>query len=251
MCARRRRFVNVVDRVRSARPDIEDPLRTIDQRLLVADGRIVTDPRSLVRWDAIITVRRNAPLRGEAKLRAALDAFAVHVADRICLDVGASAGGFTRVLLERGARRVYALDAGFGQLRGELRIDPRVVNLERTNVADAARSVRDVEIDIVTLDLSYLSIAGTVPYLEGVRYRRGADLIALVKPMYELGLATPPDDDPTLGRALEHAIAGLEAGSWRVCESIRSPLLGSRGAIEWLVHARTDSRIEPTERQDR
>jgi predicted rRNA methylase YqxC with S4 and FtsJ domains len=112
------------------------------------------------------------------------------------------------------------------------------VNLERTNVADAARSVRDVEIDVVTLDLSYLSIARAVRYLEGVRYRRRADLIALVKPMYELGLAAPPDDEPTLRRALAHAIAGVDAGSWRVCESIRSPVLGSRGTIEWLVHAR-------------
>jgi 23S rRNA (cytidine1920-2'-O)/16S rRNA (cytidine1409-2'-O)-methyltransferase len=240
MCARRHRFLNVVDRVRSARPDIEDPLRAIEQRLLVADGRIVTDPRSLVRADASITVRRAAPLRGEAKLRAALETFSIDVADRICLDVGASAGGFTRVLLERGAARVFALDAGFGQLRGDLRIDPRVVNAERTNVADAARVVRGVAIDLVTVDVSYLSIAAAVPQLSGVAFGRGAELVALVKPMYELGLAAPPDNSATLRRALEHATAGVEAGPWRVCASILSPVVGGRGAREWLVQASRD-----------
>ncbi len=78
---------------------------------------------------------RHPPLRGEAKLRAALAAFDVRVTGRVCLDVGAAAGGFTRVLLEAGASRVYAVDAGFGQLLGSLRQDPRVVNLEATNVA--------------------------------------------------------------------------------------------------------------------
>jgi 23S rRNA (cytidine1920-2'-O)/16S rRNA (cytidine1409-2'-O)-methyltransferase len=240
MCARRRRFLNVVDRVRSARPDIADPFRAIDQRLLVADGRIVTDPRSLVRADAAITLRRNGPLRGEAKLRAALDAFAIDVTDRICLDVGASAGGFTRVLLERGAARVLALDAGFGQLRGDLRIDARVVNLERTNISDTARVVRGVAIDVVTIDVSYLSIAAAVPQLEGVPFRSGAGLVALVKPMYELGLAAPPDDDATLRRALERATAGIQAGPWRVCGPMRSPVVGRHGAREWLVYATRD-----------
>ncbi|MGZ4129549.1 MAG: SAM-dependent methyltransferase [Actinomycetota bacterium] len=238
MCAHRRRFLNVLDRVRTARPDITDPIQAIDQRLLVVDGRIVTDVRSLVRADSPVTLRPQRPLRGEAKLRAALDAFAVDVDGRVCLDVGASAGGFTRVLLERGAARVYALDAGFGQLRGDLRLDPRVVNLERTNVAGAARVLGDVRIDVVTMDLSYLSVATAVPQLEEVRFGTCAHLVALVKPMYELSLPAPPNDDVTLTAALDHAVRGIEsAGRWRGRASIPSPVLGGRGAREWLVHA--------------
>ena len=89
-------------------------------------------PRHTCAPDLLAT---HAPLRGEAKLRAALAGFDVRAAGRVCLDLGAAAGGFTRVLLEAGAARVYAVDAGFGQLLGSLRQDPRVVNLEATNVA--------------------------------------------------------------------------------------------------------------------
>ena len=142
------------------------------------------------------------------------------------------------MLLERGARRVFALDAGFGQLRGSLRLDPRVVDLERTNLADAGRVLPDIEIGLVTLDLSYVSLATAVPELEDVRYALGADLVGLVKPMYELGLAAPPEDPSTLDAALQHALRGIErTGSWRVRGSVRSPVVGRRGAREWLVHA--------------
>src|SRR5262249_56223844 len=97
-------------------------------------GVVRTSPASLVRVGASIVVGGSAPLRGEHKLEAALAAFDVHVTDRVALDVGAAAGGFTRVLLRAGARRVYAVDAGYGQLLGSLRQDPRVVNLEATNL---------------------------------------------------------------------------------------------------------------------
>src|SRR5579885_3286776 len=121
---------------------------------------------------------RSRELRGTIKLRAALAAFAVEVAGRVALDVGASTGGFTVALLEAGAARVYAVDAGFGQLLGRLRQDARVVNLERTNLA--ALELPE-PIDLVTVDLSYLSIALAAPQLP-----RAPELIALVKPMFEL-----------------------------------------------------------------
>jgi 23S rRNA (cytidine1920-2'-O)/16S rRNA (cytidine1409-2'-O)-methyltransferase len=245
MCARRyARFVRLLDLIGAVRPDIGDAAHAIRTRSLVVDGRIVTNPASLVRADAAITVRRGRQLRGEAKLGAALDAFGVVVTGRTCLDVGASAGGFTRVLLERGATRVVALDAGFGQLRGDLRLDPRVVNLERRNVSDAARAVpSDVGIGIVTIDLSYLALAAAVRQLEGVRFAAGASLIALVKPMYELGLASPPTDEGTLRAARERAAAGIQGtGRWRVERSIASPVKGARGAREWFVLARREGR---------
>jgi 23S rRNA (cytidine1920-2'-O)/16S rRNA (cytidine1409-2'-O)-methyltransferase len=173
MGRQRPRFVNVMSHIRSTRPDITDPAAAIASRRLVVGGRIVTSPRSLVPVTAPVTLRTARPLRGEDKLRVALDVFSVEASDRTCLDVGASAGGFTRVLLEHGAAKVIAVDAGHGQLRGALRAHSRVINLERTNVAELASAVqRCWNVDLITMDLSYLSVAEAVPQLEAVRLRR-------------------------------------------------------------------------------
>ena len=178
------------------------------------------------------------PLRGEAKLQAALDGFHVAVAGRNALDVGASAGGFTRVLLRAGARRVYAVDVGHGQLLGSLRQDPRVVTLEATNVSQLDdRLIADV-IGVVTVDVSYLALAAAVAQLDRVRFEDGADLIGLVKPMFELRLATAPDDPALVAEAAERAAAGIAAAGWLVCGRMASPVLGARGAREMLLHAR-------------
>lgn len=186
----------------------------------------------------MIELRVEVPLRGEAKLRAALSAFGVDAAGRVAVDVGAAAGGFTRVLLEAGASRVYAVDAGYGQLLGSLRQDPRVVDLERVNLGglDAER-IPEV-VDVITMDLSYLSVAEAVPQLERLRIADDADLIALVKPMFELALPTPPESEAQLDNAVARAVSALELGAWNVQDSVRSPVAGARGAVELLVHAR-------------
>ncbi len=205
---------------------------------MLIDGRVITNPRSQVRADASVVVKAPRALRGEDKLRAALEGFAVDVTDRECVDLGASAGGFTRVLLEHGARRVFAVDAGHGQLRGDLRNHSRVVNLERTNLADLSAIPRCATIGAVTMDLSYLSVADALPQIETLSFARDADLIALVKPMFELGLDSPPEDEPSLRRALELAVAGVGRLPWRVAGTMPSPVTGSKGAREWLLHAR-------------
>lgn len=240
MGRQRPRYVNVINHVRAARPDIVDPAAAIADRRILVDGRIVTNTSALVPATASVVLRPSRVLRGEDKLRTALASFAVDVAGRICLDVGASAGGFTRVLLEKGAAKVLALDAGYGQLRGSLRAHSRVVNLERTNLADLRRAVpRCWDIDVITMDLSYLSVASAVPQLETVRISPMGDLIALVKPMFELGLAEPPRDERRLRRAVELARRGVERdGQWRVVGTTPSPVTGARGAREWLLHAR-------------
>ena len=202
------------------------------------DGFPRTNPAMQVARGAGIVLRTPQPLAGEAKLRAALAAFAPTVTGRVALDVGAAAGGFTRVLLEAGARRVYAVDAGFGQLLGSLRQDPRVVNLERTNLGelDAVR-VPDA-IELVTIDVSYISLARAVPQLGRLTFARDAELIALVKPMFELALAEAPTDDASLAEALRRATAGIEETGWTIGAAIASPVLGHHGAKEMLVHAR-------------
>jgi 23S rRNA (cytidine1920-2'-O)/16S rRNA (cytidine1409-2'-O)-methyltransferase len=234
----RAKFRHVLEHLARTRPDVADPEAAIIAGHVLIDGRVVTNPRSQVRADAAVVIRPPRALRGEDKLRAAIDGFAIEVTDRTCVDLGASAGGFTRVLLERGASRVFAVDAGHGQLRGDLRIDPRVVNLERTNLGDLSAIPRDDPIDVVTMDLSYLSVTDAVPQIETLVFSPEADLIALVKPMFELGLDTPPGDDPSLGRALDLAVAGVERCPWRVTGTMPSPVTGSKGARESLVHGR-------------
>jgi len=193
---------------------------------------------SLADRRAGIEIRAEAPLRGEVKLRAALRAFDVEVAARVALDLGAAAGGFTRVLLEAGASRVYAVDAGYGQLLGSLRQDPRVVVLERVNLGDLdTRHVPDAA-ELITVDLSYLGVSQAVLQIEQIRIDPRADLIALVKPMFELGLRSPPAEHSELSRAVERAAAGLKAAGWSVLGSIRSPVTGACGSTEFLVHAR-------------
>ena len=189
-------------------PDLEDPALAVTTGVVLVDG-----------------------------VGHALSAMAVPVTGRIALDVGAAAGGFTRVLLEAGAARVYAVDAGHGQLLGSLRQDPRVVALERTNLGALGPHVVPDVVEVVTVDLSYLPVARAAPQLEAVRLSPTADLVALVKPQHELGVGAPPGDQG-VAQAVEHATAGLAACGWDVGASTRSPVLGARCAVEWLVHAR-------------
>jgi 23S rRNA (cytidine1920-2'-O)/16S rRNA (cytidine1409-2'-O)-methyltransferase len=176
-------------------------------------------------------------VRGEAKLRQALRAMVVTVSGRIALDVGAAAGGFTRVLRAAGAVRVYAVDAGHGQLLGSLRQDQRVVMLERTNLGELGPDLVPDLVEVVTMDLSYLPVARAAPQLEAVRLAPRADLVALVKPQHELGLGAPPDDHGVAG-AIETPPAASRRAVGTSWAATRSPVLGARGAVEWLVHAR-------------
>lgn len=232
--ARRRRLADELARVR---PELEDPDAEIAAGRVFVDGVPVTNPASMVRPGAAIVVRPATELRGSAKLRAALDAFGVSPSGRVCVDVGAAAGGFTTVLLERGAARVYAVDAGHGQLLGSLRQDGRVVDLEATNLAEAGPDVIPEPVELIVVDLSYLALAEAIPQLR-VRRHADADLIALVKPMFELHLATAPTDPDVLPAAVAAARPGIEGAGWVVAGWVPSPVAGAKGAVEALLHAR-------------
>ena len=218
-----------------------DAAGAIRAGLVLVDGRVVTNPASLVRRDASITVgaSNEKALRGEAKLGAALSVFSLSVEGRVALDLGAAAGGFTRALLRAGAKRVYAVDAGFGQLLGSLRRHPAVVNLERTNLGDLSTSLVPEIVEVVTIDLSYISLARSVPQLNArVVVAPGADLVGLVKPQFELGLSRPPAHPRRLADAIERASDGIEGSGWTVMGVEDSPLRGRRGSVEFLLHAR-------------
>ena len=223
-----------------------DPAELIASGRVEVDGFPVTNPEARVAPGARVRLRRSAPLRGEAKLEAALRTFGVQVRGRVALDVGAAAGGFTRVLLGAGVARVYAVDAGHGQLLGSLRQDPRVVNLEATNVAALDGRLIPEPVAVVTVDVSYLSLASAVGQLDRVQLAPGADLIGLVKPMFELRRATAPTDDASLAAALEAAERGVEAHGWVVVAAVPSPVTGARGARELLLHARRPPGSRPS-----
>ncbi len=230
--------MSLVDELARVRPDLGDVETVIALGRVLVDGVIVRNPRSRVPVGCSIVVRPDAELRGSAKLRAALDGFGVDIAGRVAIDVGAAAGGFTTVLLERGAVRVYAVDAGYGQLVGSLRQDQRVVNLERTNVGELTRDIVADQIGGVVVDVSYLPLAEAVRQVSGLSFEPSADLIGLVKPMFELKLASAPTDRETLDQALATAVAGVEAAGWDVLATMDSPVTGAGGAPELQLHAR-------------
>ena len=154
---------------------------------VLVNGQRVDKPGTLVPADARLEVRgrRRYASRGGYKLAAALDHFTVPVTGRVALDCGASTGGFTDCLLRRGAALVYAVEAGYGQLAGRLRVDPCVRNLERTNLGDLAPAILTPRPALITLDLSYLSLATALPQAASLLAPDG-EIVALFKPLFEV-----------------------------------------------------------------
>jgi 23S rRNA (cytidine1920-2'-O)/16S rRNA (cytidine1409-2'-O)-methyltransferase len=220
---------------------VDDPDGRIRHGEVLVGGTVVTNPASMVPAGVAVAIREERVLRGRRKLGAALAHWDLALDGAVALDAGAAAGGFTQALLDAGAARVYAVEVGYGQLLGSLRQDPRVVGLERTNIGELTTVEVPDALDVVSLDLGYLSLASGVPQLSTLRFAERAELIALVKPMFELGLASPPSDRPTLDKALAHATTGIESAGWRVLDWIDSPVGGSKGAHELFVRARFGS----------
>jgi 23S rRNA (cytidine1920-2'-O)/16S rRNA (cytidine1409-2'-O)-methyltransferase len=195
--------------------------------------------------DAPVTVRGQPHPwvgRGGVKLAHALDAFAIDPAGLVGLDVGASTGGFTDVLLARGAVRVYAVDVGHGQLAWKLRQDPRVVVLERTNARALTRELIPDPPGIVVADVSFIGLATALPAALALA-APGAHLVALVKPQFEVGRGKVGKGgivrDPALhAEAVEGVRAFLEAAGWPVLGTVPSPIEGADGNREFLIAAR-------------
>ncbi|MGI8847867.1 MAG: SAM-dependent methyltransferase [Candidatus Dormibacteria bacterium] len=217
---------------------VADPTVAISAGEVEVDGLVNRNPAARIAATASVRLRRGQTLRGAVKLNAALDGFAIDVSERIALDVGAAAGGFTTALLDRGAARVYACDAGHGQLRGHLCQDSRVVNLEGTNVADLNTHLVPDPLEIVTVDVSYLSLGSAVAQLGDLRLAPGCALVGLVKPMFELGLAVAPTDLGRVAAATSRAGRAISGAGWTVIGSMPSPTTGARGSVEALLHAR-------------
>ena len=222
------------------------PSRAVAQRMLVAGevdvvglGTRTLKPGQLVAPDVDVTVapRPRWASRAGEKLEAALDAFEVDPAGHVCLDAGASTGGFTDVLLARGARIVYAVDVGRGQLLDRLQRDPRVVSMERTNLRELRTLPEPAA--LATLDLSFISLRLVLPAVSALLSGDGK-VVALVKPQFEAGKEAVPRGgvirDPAVHRAvLERFAVDARAAGLPVRELIASPLTGADGNREFLA----------------
>ena len=204
------------------------------------NGRMVDKPGTRVAADAEITVATALPYvsRGGFKIAAALDAFDINVGGFVVADVGASTGGFTDCLLQRGAARVYAIDVGYGQLAWSLRKDRRVVVMERTNVRHL--QTLPEPIDLVTIDVSFISLELVLPVV--VRWlAEGGQIVALVKPQFEVGRAEVGRGgvvrQPEQHQAVLTRVAGWSRSLGLRFEGVEpSPILGPAGNREFLVH---------------
>jgi 23S rRNA (cytidine1920-2'-O)/16S rRNA (cytidine1409-2'-O)-methyltransferase len=225
--------------------------RTKAQALILAglvscNGRRVDKPGEQLAADLALTLKgRDHPWvsRGGVKLVHALDHFRIIVEGQVALDIGASTGGFTEVLLSRGARRVYAVDVGHGQLAWELRQDPRVVVHERMNARHLTRADIPEPVDMITCDASFIGLSTVLPAPLALAAEH-AQLVALVKPQFEAGPAQVGKGgvvrDPEVHREVcERAAAWVAAQpGWSVVGNVESPILGPEGNREFLLYAR-------------
>jgi 23S rRNA (cytidine1920-2'-O)/16S rRNA (cytidine1409-2'-O)-methyltransferase len=210
-------------------------------------GRLVMRPSDLIADEAEVEARPAHPWvgRGALKLVQALDAWPIPVEGRTVLDVGASTGGFTEVCLARGAALVHAVDVGRGQLHPKVAGDARVVSLEGLDARDLTAAQVPEPPDLVVCDVSFIALAKALPAVLALA-RPGADLVALVKPQFEVGrdrigkggLVKDPDARQA---ALDGVIAFLEAEGWRVRETAECSTPGGEGALEMLVWAQKDA----------
>lgn len=216
----------------------------IDAGHVTVDGAPAWKPSTQVLPDADLHVRapaRRYVSRGGEKLEAGLARFEVDPAGRWCLDAGASTGGFTDCLLRHGAAHVVAVDVGYGQLAEELRRDPRVDVLERTNARElTAEDVPGPPPDLVVADLSFISLRLVLPALRAVA-ADGAEAVVLCKPQFEAGREQVGRGgvvrDPAVWRSVVSGVAGGAARvGWGAVGVAPSPLVGPAGNVEFLLH---------------
>lgn len=211
--------------------------------LVIVNGAVAAKPAQKVAEGADVQVTGAAHdyvSRGGLKLKAALDEFKFDVTGRTCLDLGASTGGFTEVLLRAGAANIYAVDVGQGQLHPKIASDPRVINLEKTHAKDLTRQIIPDPVEIIVCDVSFISLKKALPFALALA-APGCRLAALVKPQFEVGrdgigkggivkdgLAEPCARDMA---------AWIDAQGWMVHGLIDSPILVGDGNREFLIGA--------------
>ena len=217
---------------------------------VLVDGQLSDKPGTAIPMDASISLKgEELPYvsRGGLKLAAAIEALSLRLDDWVCLDVGASTGGFTDCLLQHGARRVYAVDVGYGQLAWQLRQDPRVVSIERTNIRHLAPERLPERVDLATIDTSFISLRIVVPAVQPFLKPNGR-ILALIKPQFEVGkgqvgkggvVRDPRQRDRVIQELTDYfKEIGLVAGP-----VIPSPIQGPKGNQEFIILLGSDDSV--------
>jgi len=210
---------------------------------VTADGQAVGKPSDMLGPACVLeaVAAHRWVGRGALKLLAALESWPVRVEGRVALDVGASTGGFTEVCLARGATRVYAVDVGRGQLHPKLAGDPRVVSLEGLDARALSPALAPEPPGLIVSDVSFIGLAKALPEALALA-APGAELVALVKPQFEVGpervgKGGVVKDEAARREALEGVVRFLEAVGWRVLGARESPIVGGDGNREFLLWA--------------
>ena len=214
---------------------------------VVIEGKVIDKPGAKIDLESPIHLKgESSPYvsRGGEKLEGALEAFDIHPERLVVMDVGASTGGFTDCVLQKGARKVYAVDVGYGQLAWKLQKDPRVVNLERKNVRYLRREEVEEEVDLILIDTSFISIEKFIPHLLGF-LKKGGAILSLIKPQFEVGRGEVGRGglvrDVRLHQKVIDRISNFcrELGL-KVLGVTESPLLGAKGNKEFFIYLRKD-----------
>jgi 23S rRNA (cytidine1920-2'-O)/16S rRNA (cytidine1409-2'-O)-methyltransferase len=213
--------------------------------LITVDGRLLTKAGAQVAAEAVVALTSpEHPYvgRGGVKLAHALDTFGIPIQGREALDIGASTGGFTDALLQRGASRVVALDVGHGQIDWTLRNDPRVVVIERFNARRLTLADLPGPVDIVSIDVSFISLRHILPVVPPL-LRPASDVVVLVKPQFEAGRAEARKgvvrDARIHARVIEEIAAAAAAVGLTRRASTPSPVTGQKGNVEFLLYFRS------------
>jgi 23S rRNA (cytidine1920-2'-O)/16S rRNA (cytidine1409-2'-O)-methyltransferase len=236
-----------LDRLLAERNLVES--RERGQALILAGQVLVNDHKvdkagTLVAVDADIRVLgEQMPYvsRGGLKLEKALAEFIIDVKDKTALDAGASTGGFTDCLLQHGVKKVYAVDVGYGQMAWKIRQDPRVVVIERVNIREMEPALVPDRIDIIVIDVSFISLEKVIPSL--MRFlRSGGEIVALIKPQFEVGKGLVGKggivrDEAARDEAVERVRRFVQEQGFEVRGIIPSPITGQDGNVEYLMHA--------------
>lgn len=208
------------------------------------NGKQVGKPSFLAEEDAEIILTGEAPRyvgRGGLKLEKALDQFPISLEGLVCADIGASTGGFTDCMLQHGARKVFAVDVGHGQLDETLKSDSRVVNAEGVNIRNAPQDLFSEKPDFVSIDVSFLSLRLVLPKIQELLAGEGS-LVALIKPQFEAGPENVGKNGIVRSQRVHERVVSeilfLASQLFTVCGIIPSPILGGDGNIEYLLYAK-------------